>query len=91
MKRLILIALMLSSQAYAYYDPSADYSHGAQTYDEYVLGAPSRANDASLNSLAPTIIHFSDKIQKNGQTNMYEEGKSETRKVIFKENKMETK
>lgn len=90
MKKLILIAAMLSSQAHAYYDASADYSHGAQSYDEYVLGAPSRAHEAP-DFLTPRIIHFSDNIRQNGQANMYEEGKSETRKVIFKDRKMEIK
>ena len=70
MKKLILIAVMLSSQVYAYYDAAADYSHGAQSYDEYVLGAPSRRHEAP-DTLAPTIIHFSRGTLENGRGNAH--------------------
>jgi len=88
MKKLLIILMLLQSQAYAYYDAAADYSHGAQTYEEYVLGAPSRAHEAP-DFLVPRVIHFSDNIQQNTRTNAYEEGKSQTYKVIIRDRKME--
>ena len=91
MKKLLIILMAIQSQAYAYYDAAADYSHGAQSYDEYVLGAPIQSVHEAPDFLTPRIIHFSDNIRQNGQANMYEEGKSETRKVIFKDRKMEIK
>lgn len=88
MKKLILIAVMLSSQAYAYYDASADYSYGTQTYDEYVLGAPSRRHECP-DTLTPTIIRMSPGTLEHGQGNGYIEGQPETYRIIIKDGKIE--
>ena len=87
-KLILIVALMLSSQAYAYYDASADYSHGAQSYDEYVLGAPSRAHECP-DTLTPTIIRMSPGTLEHGQGNGYIEGQSETYRIIIKDGKIE--